>query len=149
MLAQISNATNAEIGLWIMIAFGLLQGISILVGLLGYFATKSEVKKMDERITALELDARNRPERMAEMQRQLDRSSEARISGVHNRLNPMENATAHLEGEMQAFNLGFDKFTRIIEATSHASNDTLTAFTRALDTFANVVDRNSREQRKA
>ncbi len=57
---------------------------------------------------------------------------------MHNRLNPLEITIANLQGQMTAFTTSFDKFTRIIEATSRAREDQTAAFIQALNTFAQV-----------
>lgn len=144
ILANIVPSAPPEFtGNWVFVSIMVLQAISLLFGLAGYVATRREVDKMDARLLKLEQDALERPERMNEMANRLDRSDEARISGIHNRLNPMEKELARNTGHQEAFTQSFEKFTRIIEATSRQRDDQINAFTRALETFASVL-----EQRK-
>lgn len=141
---MLSEVNHAFTGQWLAVGILVLQGLSLLFGLLGYVATKREVDKMDMRLLEVEKEVRDLPGILAQMQQRLDNSDESRTSAVHHRLNPLEQIVARLGGQMDGVTNSFEKMTRIIEATSRQRDDQINAFTRALETFASVLEERKR-----
>jgi uncharacterized DUF497 family protein len=110
---MLAEASNSFTGQWFLVAIAALGGLVGVAGLFQMFATSREVVKLEER---------------------LDRAEEGR--------NQVIAEVGEIKGQLIAFNDTFEKFTRIIEATSSSRDETITTFTRALETFARVVDRN-------
>jgi uncharacterized DUF497 family protein len=108
-----AEASNSFTGQWFLVAIAALGGLVGVAGLFQMFATSREVVKLEER---------------------LDRAEEGRSQVIAE--------VGEIKGQLIAFNDTFEKFTRIIEATSSSRDETITTFTRALETFARVVDRN-------
>ena len=131
----LAEASNEFMGQWVFVAIAVIGGIGIILGIAAYFATAREVStvttSLDELTKALA------------KQNELN---EARALEIHLRINPLEAKVGELKGQADAFDKSFEKFTRVIEATSRASNETINAFTRSLDTFASVVERSTRER---
>jgi len=138
MLAEASNAFTGE---WIYAAAAII-GLIIAVG--SYFATRREVDELKKQFSETNKELRALLDRLDASETRLDRSNESRISGLHNRLNPLEVKVAHSDGQMEAFAESFEKFTRIIEATSRQRDDQVRAFTDALTTFATVLRENKK-----
>lgn len=113
-----AEASNSFTGQWFLIALAAVGGLAGVAGLFQMFATSREVAKLEER---------------------LDRAEEGR--------NTVIAEVGEVKGQLIAFNETFERFTRIIETTSTSRDETLTTFTRALETFAAVVDRNNRPTR--
>lgn len=114
----LAEATNNFTGQWLYVALAVIGGLVGIAGLFQMFATSREVTKLEER---------------------LDKAEEGR--------NQVIAEVGEIKGQLIAFNDTFDKFTRIIEATSSSRDETITTFTRALETFARVVDRNGHSPR--
>lgn len=132
LLAEASNEFAGQF--WYMIA----AGVGIIVGLIAvasYFATSREVDKMSKALDDL-----------ASQIIALNAANESRASDIHDRLNPLQVEVGELRGSTESFEKSFEKFTRVIEASSRANNETISAFTRSLDTFASVVERSVRER---
>lgn len=132
-----ADASNEFTGQWLMVAIAVIGGIGILLAIAAYFATSRELETVTNNISDLN-----------DSIKRLNEVNEQRAAEIHNRLNPLELKVGTLQGATDSFEKSFEKFTRIIEATSRANNDTITAFTRSLDTFANVVERSMRERSK-
>ena len=137
----LAEASNAFVGEWV---YGAAAIIGLLIAVGSYFATRREVDDLKEELGSLRNELRELLDKMDKAETRLDRSNEARISGLHNRVNPLEVKVAHADGQMEAFAESFEKFTRIIEATSRQRDDQINAFTRALETFASVLEERKR-----
>jgi len=111
----IAEANNAFAGQWLYVALAVIGGLVGIAGLFQMFATSREVTKLEER---------------------LDKAEQGR--------NQVIAEVGEIKGQLVAFNDTFEKFTRIIESTSSSRDETLTTFTRALETFATVVERGNR-----
>jgi len=134
---MLAEATNEFAGQWIFIGMAVLGTIGVALAILAYFATRRDVDTLSDNITTLTNGITH-----------LNEIGEARISSIHDRLNPLETQIGRLQGASDSFEKSFEKFTRIIEANAHARDETISAFTRSLDTFANIVDRSLRERDK-
>jgi len=133
----LAEATNEFAGQWIFLGMAVLGTIGVALAILAYFATRRDVDTLSDNITTLTSNISR-----------LNEIGEARISSIHDRLNPLETEIGRLQGASDSFEKSFEKFTRMIEATARANNDTIGAFTRSLDTFANIIDRSLRERAK-
>ena len=129
---MIADASNEFAGQWVYVATAVIGALGIILGIGAYFATSREVQKLSED--------------MADINKMLQRQNEVgeeRAKELHERVNPLEGTVGRLEGRTEAFEMAFEKFTRIIQSTSTQNNETITAFTRSLDTFARILsDRN-------
>ena len=130
-----ADATNEFAGQWVLIAIAVVVGIAAILGVMAYFATSRELATVVATVDEL-------TKTIAESNRQ----NELRAGDIHDRLNPIAERVSKNEGTLAAFEMGFEKFTRIIESNARVNNETLNAFTRSLDTFATVVERSTRER---
>lgn len=125
----LADASNDFAGQWLYLVGSIVTQIVIAgVMVLSFFATKREMDQLSDQVREL-------TEALAEQ----SNISEDRAVKIHNRLNPIGERLGTMEGKVQAFEMSFEKFTRIIESTSRQSNETINAFTRSLDTFASVI----------
>lgn len=127
----------AQVGSWVLIAVAVVPG---LIAIASYFATRREVDKLETRFDVSDHQREELRELITENQIRLDRADEARISAVHNRINPLEQSVARFDGQVEALMQSFEKHTRVIEATGKANTETVGAFTRTLETFIRVVE---------
>jgi len=133
----LAEATNEFAGQWVFIAIAVVVGIATILGVAAYFATSRELTTVVDAMDTL-------TKTIAES----NRLNEQRAKDLHDRLNPIAERVSNNEGKIEAFELSFEKFTRVIEANARASNDTIRAFTQSLETFARVLDQNSRREHK-
>ena len=131
----LADASNEFTGQWVVVAIAVVGGVGVILAIAAYFATSRELTTVVNSIDTL-----------TKTLAQNNKDNEDRASEIHGRLNPLAERIGHVEGRAQAFEMAFEKFTRVIEATSRGSNETIIAFTRSLDTFATVVDRSTRER---
>lgn len=132
---MLAEASNQFMGQWIFSGMAILGTVGVSLAILAYFATRRDVDSISINIV--------------DLTKQLTRQNEInekRVSIIHDRLNPLETSVGRLEGSADAFEKSFEKFTRMIESTSRTNNETILAFTRSLDTYANLVDRSLRER---
>ncbi len=111
----VGNATNAQIGLWVVIAFACASGIGALVSLASYFATRRELEGAIKRIEKLEEQDGTIRESMRSMKDDLVLSGDRRSSVLHNRINPIVETLAALKGSNEAFMESFRGFIKILE----------------------------------
>jgi len=131
----LADASSAFLGQWILVAATV---ITLLVGLgtiASYFATRGEVT-----------DLKLRMQNMDALVEKVRADGSQRGKDLHNRIDPLELGMGRIEGQLSAFNLTFEKFTRIIESTSHARDEQIRAFTSALETFASIIANQNRER---
>jgi NAD/NADP transhydrogenase beta subunit len=137
MTPILADASNEFTGQWVIVAIAVVGAIGIILAIAAYFATSRELSGVVQSID-------NLTGTLADQ----NKINEERASELHARINPLEAEVGRLQGSSEAFDKSFEKFTRIIEATSRGSNETIAAFTRSLDTFANVVERSMRERER-
>ena len=133
----LAEATNEFAGQWVFIAIAVVVGIATILGVAAYFATSRELTTVVDTMDAL-------TKTIAES----NRINEERAADIHGRLNPIAELVAENKGKIAAFEMSFEKFTRVIESNARANNDTIRAFTQSLETFARVLDQNSRREHK-
>jgi phage shock protein A len=131
----LAEASNEFTGQWVFAGLAILGGIGVILAIIAYFATAREMATVTTSIQDLT--------NTLSKQNQIN---EERAAEIHGRINPLEAKVGELKGATEAHEKSFEKFTRVIESTSRASNETITAFTRSLDTFASVVERSTRER---
>jgi biopolymer transport protein ExbB/TolQ len=134
----LADATNEFAGQWLFITIAAVLSLVAIFSVVGYFATSRELAA-----TASALDD------LAKSVRRQNEINEDRAADLHSRINPLSDRVSKCEGTLNAFEMGFEKFTRIIESNARVNNETLNAFTRSLDTFATVVERSARERSKS
>ena len=135
MTLMLADATNEFAGQWLVIAIAVIGAIGIILAIAAYFATSRELTAVVASLDGLTRTLAKQNEK-----------NEERAADIHSRLNPIAELVRKNEGKIEAFELSFEKFTRIIESNSRVSNDTIAAFTGSLDTFASVVERSTRER---
>lgn len=108
-----ADATNSEIGLWIVIGFFFVNGAASVIGIFQLFATRREVDKLDGRISDLETRAPKDKE-------DLIAAGERRSFVIHNRINPLVENTAAIKAGQEAFTKSFDNFTEVMRANCDA-----------------------------
>jgi hypothetical protein len=111
-----ADASNSEIGLWIVIAFFFINGAASIVGIFQLFATRREVDKLDDRIGELEKNAPKDKE-------DLIAAGERRSFVIHNRINPLVENTAAIKAGQEAFTKSFDNFTEVMRANSETQKE--------------------------
>lgn len=139
MIQLLAEATNDFTGQWFYVAFAAIGGAVGIVGIISFFATRREVDEIKQRLDKQDSATELMSKSIEDGYRRIDRSDEARISGIHIRLNPLETRAAKMEGQLEAFTMTFEKFTRIIEANGRADREQTSAFIQALNTFATVL----------
>ncbi len=117
----LAEASNEFTGQWILVGIAVLGAIGILLAILAYFATRRDVDELSVDIRTLTTTLARQNE-----------INEKRSAVLHDRLNVLDVDVGELKGSTRAFENSFEKFTRIIESTSRANQETIKAFTQSL-----------------
>lgn len=126
IFADMGSASNAQIGLSIVIAFGVAQGIVALMTVASFFATRREVDRLDTRVTKLEDNNTKLLEGINDLGTDIRReigavkdslvkSGDARSSVLHNRINPVSVNLSEMKGLMEGFTHSFNNFTEVMK----------------------------------
>lgn len=126
----LAEASNEFVGQWVLVAATVISILVALATIASYFATRSEVNDLKMRMHNLDL-----------LIEKIRSDGSQRGKDLHDRIDPLDSGIGRIQGQLEAFNSSFEKFTRIVEATSRARDEQISAFTRALETFATVITR--------
>ncbi len=133
---MLAEANNEFTGAWVFVAIAVVGGLGVILMIAAYFATSRELTTVTSSVDAL-----------TKTITESNQTNEQRAAEIHGRLNPVAELCAENKGKIAAFEMSFEKFTRVIESNSRTNNDTIRAFTESLQTFAKVLDQNSRRER--
>lgn len=118
------QAGATEVGMWVIVAFLVINGVGGLMGLLSFFATRREVDKLDHRVGKLEDTTEAVRMEMRSMKDDLVLSGDKRSSILHNRINPVVENLAAIKAGQEAFVASFNNFTRVMQSLVNRERET-------------------------
>jgi len=112
-----AEATSQEVGIWIIIAICVVNGLGALGGVVAFFATRREVQEIDRRLINAETGIVNIREEIADTKIELMANGERRSESLHRRIDPLVENTAALKAGSQAFTESFQNFVTVLTRT--------------------------------
>jgi hypothetical protein len=111
---MLAEATNLQIGDWVVAGFAVINGLGALGALVAFFATRREVQEIDRRVIVMETAMVDVRAAMAKDKVDLISNGEDRSSRLHRRIDPLIENTAALKASHEAFTESFKNFTNIL-----------------------------------
>jgi predicted nuclease with TOPRIM domain len=102
MLAQATNPTEQFLGSWVAAAMVVLAGITALFGIVEFFATKREVKTLQERVASAEQDLKELRDKLDRDKTEVICAGSERAKNLHIRIDELQIQLGTVNGQFQA-----------------------------------------------